>query len=292
MNRHNLKLLPLLTAVLLLTLGLAACEPAQVEPVPTLAPAAETPTEMLAEIATEEPTEAPTEAPTETPTEIPTETPTEAPTETPTQEVAFTNAVTVEDQALGEDNTVTVASVTSAGPGWIVIHADADGAPGPVIGHAAVQEGENQNVEVEIDPAMATETLYAMLHVDAGAVGEYEFPGDDVPATNDAGNVVTPAFELSGIEAGAEMTVTVADSAFEPPELTVPVGTTITWVHEGRLTHTVTADDASFNSGNLRTGDTFTFTFSEAGTYPYYCRFHGAPGGIGMAGTIIVTDNS
>ena len=84
-------------------------------------------------------------------------------------------------------------------------------------------------------------------------------------------------------------TVTIVDSAFQPAELTVPVGTTITWVHDGRLTHTVTADDASFNSGNLGNGDTFSFTFSEAGSYPYYCRFHGSAGGVGMAGTITVT---
>ncbi len=106
------------------------------------------------------------------------------------------NAVTVEDQPLGEGHTVTIAMITSAEPGWLVIHAQADGGPGPVIGFAPVMAGENSDVVVEIDPAATTDTLYAMLHIDAGTAGEYEFPGDDVPAVDAAGKVVTPPFNL------------------------------------------------------------------------------------------------
>lgn len=108
-----------------------------------------------------------------------------------------TNAVSVEDQDLGPGNTVTVASVTTDIAGWLVIHAQADSAPGPILGYAPVNAGENSNVVVEIDPAGATENLYAMLHVDAGTVGEYEFPGDDVPAKDTEDNVVTPLFSLT-----------------------------------------------------------------------------------------------
>jgi glucose/arabinose dehydrogenase/plastocyanin len=109
---------------------------------------------------------------------------------------ALTPAVTVADQELS-DGTVTIAAVTAAEPGWIVIHADANGAPGPVIGFAPVATGDNENVQVEVDEAGATGTLYAMLHVDAGVAGEYEFPGDDVPARVD-GNVVMQPFTLTG----------------------------------------------------------------------------------------------
>ena len=117
---------------------------------------------------------------------------------TPSFAVTLANAVTAADQELAADNTVTIAEVVSAGPGWLVIHAEADGAPGPVLGHAAVDPGRNSEVTVEIDPAGATETLYAMLHVDAGTAGEYEFPGDDGPAMDADGNVVTPSFALTG----------------------------------------------------------------------------------------------
>ncbi len=82
--------------------------------------------------------------------------------------------------------------------------------------------------------------------------------------------------------------VLVVDSRFEARELRVPVGTTVVWVHNGGLPHTVSADDGSFDSGTFGNGETFSVVFSEPGTYPYYCRLHGAPGGQGMAGVVVV----
>lgn len=132
------------------------------------------------------------------PTAEPAEVTVESTAETMEMETAVTNAVTVSDQNLTEEFTVTIDSVTADVPGWIVIHAQADGRPGPVLGHAPVAAGENQNVTVTIDPAGATETLFAMLHIDAGTMGEYEFPGDDMPAMDADGNMVTPPFALLG----------------------------------------------------------------------------------------------
>ncbi len=118
-----------------------------------------------------------------------------APTGMPAPEATAKPSVTVNDQAV-VDSTVTVAEVISDGPGWIVIHAQENGKPGPVIGHTAVSGGENTDVMVEVDVAQATETLYAMLHTDAGEVGTYEFPGDDTPVQVD-GQVVTPSFQVT-----------------------------------------------------------------------------------------------
>lgn len=110
-----------------------------------------------------------------------------------------TPAVTVADQSI-VSNTVVVETVVSDGPGWIVIHTQADGKPGPIIGYAPVVAGENTAVMVEVDGAAATDTLYAMLHTDAGQVGVYEFPGDDGPVrVGDA--VITPAFNVAGTPA-------------------------------------------------------------------------------------------
>ena len=104
-------------------------------------------------------------------------------------------AITVSDQDLNNE-TVTVAEVVSNGPGWIVIHAQADGKPGPILGYSPVTNGKNKNVVVNIDSANATETLYAMLHTDAGEIGTFEFPGgSDGPVTVD-GQVVTPPFTV------------------------------------------------------------------------------------------------
>ncbi len=114
-----------------------------------------------------------------------------------------TPSVTVSDQAI-EDGTVTVDSVVSDGPGWIVIHTDDDGAPGPVIGHAAVSDGENTNVTVEIDTEEATETLWAMLHEDTGEEGSYEFPDADPPVELE-GEIVMQSFSTAVVlpETGA-----------------------------------------------------------------------------------------
>ncbi len=105
-------------------------------------------------------------------------------------------SVTVSDQDASA-GTVTIEKVVADQPGWIVIHADQDGGPGPVIiGFAPVGVGNNSNVTVEIDLDQATETLYAMLHLDLGAAGEYEFPGEDAPVFDADGNVVLAPFAL------------------------------------------------------------------------------------------------
>jgi len=84
-----------------------------------------------------------------------------------------------------------------------------------------------------------------------------------------------------------------ADDAFSPRVTTVPVGTTVTWTNEdGKVVHTVTSGesdgtvgtpDGLFDSGNMKNGDTFSFTFAEPGTYEYHCTPHPW-----MMGTVIV----
>jgi hypothetical protein len=68
-----------------------------------------------------------------------------------------------------------------------------------VVGYTAVQQGQNDNVTVEIDQTQATPTLYAMLHQDAGTTGTYEFPGPDTPVEVN-GNVVMQSFQVTGLQ--------------------------------------------------------------------------------------------
>lgn len=101
-----------------------------------------------------------------------------------------------------------------------------------------------------------------------------------------------------GAEKPAASVVDVGDNFFEPRELAVPAGTEVTWEQSGVAPHTVTADDGSFDShpdcqgANLadcmQKGDTFKQAFDSPGQVAYYCRIHGAPGGVGMAGVIVV----
>lgn len=197
-------------------------------------------------------------------------------------------SISVNDQET--NGTVFIEEVKAAQSGWMVIHNDNEGAPGPVIGYAPVSVGLNTNLEVEIDLEQATDRIFAMLHVDAGTTGEYEFPGDDVPVRVDDAVLVVP-FSITRAEAQEPARVVLTGSIFNVAELSIPVGTTVVWTQSDAVPHTVTADDGLFASGTLRNGETFEFTFTEAGTFPYYCEFHGGPGGRGMSATVIVTDN-
>ena len=69
---------------------------------------------------------------------------------------------------------------------------------------------------------------------------------------------------------------------YRPPTLTVPAGTTVTWVNKDPEEHTVTSNDGLF-SGTMASLISYNFTFTQPGTYNYYCEPHPA-----MMGTITV----
>lgn len=92
-----------------------------------------------------------------------------------------TSSITADDQT-SDGTQVVVASATIVGSdGFIVVHRDADGAPGEVVGHAPIPEGTSTNVTVTLDEPVETGLYWPMIHIDAGELGTYEFPGDDVP---------------------------------------------------------------------------------------------------------------
>ena len=86
--------------------------------------------------------------------------------------------------------------------------------------------------------------------------------------------------------------VSAIDNAFSPHELHIKAGQTVTWVNNGQASHTVTADDNSFDSGLFGPGTQYSHKFEKPGRYPYYCTLHGGPGGVGMAGVIVVDASS
>jgi len=65
--------------------------------------------------------------------------------------------------------------------------------------------------------------------------------------------------------------------------VSVAVGGSVTWVNNDNVTHTSTANNASWNSGSIAPGSQFTTTFATAGSYTYHCAIHP-----GMVGTINV----
>ncbi len=77
--------------------------------------------------------------------------------------------------------------------------------------------------------------------------------------------------------------VDIADFAFNPNPVTVPVGTTITWTNDDSFRHTVTNTDGEFSSDEMVGGSTFEFTFDTPGTFSYICAIHPS-----MTGEVIV----
>ena len=109
-------------------------------------------------------------------------------------------------------------------------------------------------------------------------------------AARAAGVVQAPSLAGVAQNAGEPLSVTIHEDHFRfiPSQLTIPAGTTVIWVNDEQAKHTASADDGSFDSGDQALGVRFEHTFTEPGTYPYYCRYHGDVGGVGMAGTVVV----
>lgn len=108
-----------------------------------------------------------------------------------------------------------------------------------------------------------------------------------VAATGVCAAVLPASAAEQSVVAGAN------DTNFQPATLTIRVGDTVTFKHAaGPFPHNVHFDDDSFDKPAEPTGDAWSNprTFETAGTFRYYCDFHGAPGGQGMAGKIVVLE--
>jgi hypothetical protein len=100
-------------------------------------------------------------------------------------------SITAYDQKYRYINSIEVNRVTSDGPGWVVVYAAENGAPGEVIGYAPVPGGTTSAVRVNIDASRATKVLYVKLHEDKGAPGVFEFSGPDAPVVLNGSDVMT-----------------------------------------------------------------------------------------------------
>ena len=73
------------------------------------------------------------------------------------------------------------------------------------------------------------------------------------------------------------------NSIFSNTSLQIKVGDQVTWMNDDNMTHTVTSDNAVFDSGDIAPGAVFNYTFNTAGTYAYHCKYHAS-----MTATVIV----
>jgi plastocyanin len=77
--------------------------------------------------------------------------------------------------------------------------------------------------------------------------------------------------------------VKIDNFVFGPQTVTVPMGTTITWTNHDDIPHTSVSAEGVFKSKVMDTDDKFSYTFTKAGTYPYFCSIHPR-----MTGSVIV----
>jgi plastocyanin len=72
----------------------------------------------------------------------------------------------------------------------------------------------------------------------------------------------------------ANVAVKIDNFVFGPQAITVPVGTTVTWTNSDDIPHTAVSTDGVFKSKVMDTDERFSYTFTKAGTYSYYCSVH------------------
>jgi LPXTG-motif cell wall-anchored protein len=126
-----------------------------------------------------------------------------------------TGSVDAADQAV-VGGSITVAMVSAGQDGWIVAHLDEGGKPGKVIGETAVKKGDNKDVAIKLSEDVAAGgKLWPMLHIDAGTIGTYEFPGADVPVVV-GGNVVMKQISVTAPAAAPAAAKDAVDAADQP----------------------------------------------------------------------------
>jgi plastocyanin len=127
--------------------------------------------------------------------------------------------------------------------------------------------------------------LLACLALGVVATGCGGDDDDDGGGGGGGGNgAATTEEPAGGGGGGGAAEVSMEGIAFEPGEVTVSAGDTVTWTNNDSVAHDVTADDfSSGDPGGMGVGDTFERTFDEAGTFDYVCTVHP-----GMEGSVVV----
>ena len=108
--------------------------------------------------------------------------------------------------------------------------------------------------------------------------------GGDDDDDGGGGGAATTEEQAAPEASGGGTEVSMKDIKFDPEQVTVKAGDTVTWVNDDSVGHDVTGDDfKSGEPGAMQNGDTFEHTFDQAGTFDYVCTVHP-----GMEGSVTV----
>ncbi len=201
--------------------------------------------------------------------------------------IAKQASLAVSSQSLA-GNEIVIDSLYLDKAGYVVIHKDADGKPGPVIGNSELLSGEKTNVKVKIDAAQAGTKVFAMLHYDDDNDGVYGFPDEDKPVALE-GNVVVKPISITqsttaptpiAVGETKEFKIIIDHSGgYSPNKITVDKGDTVKIsavsnqpFHE----HGITIDAYNINKvvlkGSADSPEVIEFTADKAGTFEIYCK--------------------
>lgn len=181
--------------------------------------------------------------------------------------------------------------------GALYVSTPAFGADSDIGGIIRVDLSRNQPMTVDPDIVTASTCTIPTPEprpATLGGAGVATQPETSTPVTTAAGSSDSTSSASGGSAADASnaggktatgaFAIEIKNFSFNPKDLTVPAGTTVTWTNLDQVAHTATADKGEFNSGNLNPGESFSFKFETAGTYVYNCSYHPT-----MQGTITVT---
>jgi plastocyanin len=124
---------------------------------------------------------------------------------------------------------------------------------------------------------MATQVLSGNLNV------------GDMAGEGFENSIQQPTAATSSIPRNSTVVKIVANAgsnSYNPNPVEVKVGETVTWTNDDSVIHTTTSTDGTFDSGIMRNGQSFSYTFDTPGEYPYYCTLHP-----NMVGTVVVTES-
>ncbi len=147
-------------------------------------------------------------------------------------------------------------------------------------------QGEDINVTVENDSVMVNNANVTATDIEASngiihVIDSVMLPPSMLEEANETDMNDT---DENVTDAGTEPTaVEIIEDSFDPETTTVMAGETVSWTNMDDETHTVTADDGTFDSGEIENGESFNYTFEETGTFDYYCTIHPE-----MTGSVIV----
>lgn len=106
------------------------------------------------------------------------------------------------------------------------------------------------------------------ITIASDATGTPGMSGHSMPGT------MAPRGTTPSAPAPAGPAVNIENFAFNPPTLTVPAGTTVTWTNKDEEPHNVVAEDGAFRSPGMDAQGTFSYRFAQPGTYQYVCGIH------------------